>query len=390
MGEWSNWLHDLGSYSVQMRKRLALRKPKKGVDYTSAEYADAVHGLVKRLHPEKMQLTVVEIIDETPTTKTFRCERTDGEIPPFRAGQYVNLYLVISGVHTSRPYSISSPPGRNHLDLTVRRKPGGFLTGQLFENVKIGDVWETSGPAGQFYYEPLIDRGELVFIAGGSGVTPFISMLRDQERKGWPFKIHMLYGSRMMEDVIFKEELERLANSSDNFNYSLVISEPPEEYDGHRGFITRDLIREHIGENENKTFFICGPNALYDFCLAELEALGAPLHKIRRELYGPPDDVTKEPGWPEGVAAGTTFQVKVEGFESFEVSANEPLINSLERNGVKVRNLCRSGECSYCRVQLVAGDVFMPTQTGVRESDAFHGYIHACVSYPVSDVQIRL
>jgi ferredoxin len=139
-----------------------------------------------------------------------------------------------------------------------------------------------------------------------------------------------------------------------------------------------------------KTFYICGPNVMYDFCLAALTELGVPRHKINRELYGPPDDVTQEPGWPEGLSADTMFSVEVEGRETIQAPAGEPLLNSLERYGIVVPAVCRAGECSACRTRLLSGQVFMPAHTGLRESDRQHGYIHACVAYPLTDLQVRL
>jgi ferredoxin len=139
-----------------------------------------------------------------------------------------------------------------------------------------------------------------------------------------------------------------------------------------------------------KTFYICGPHVMYDFCLAALEELGVPPHKIRRELYGPPADVAKEPGWPEGLLPDAVFSVEVTGQKKIRAQAGEPLLNTLERYGIIVPAVCRSGECSACRIRLLSGRVFMPAHTGLRESDRQHGYIHACASYPLEDLRIRL
>jgi len=391
------WLQDIREHLRVSRRRKALRQPGQGFDYTKDK--DIVQRVVSRLHPRRMRLRVTEIIQETPTTKTFRFERTDGPLPPFRAGQYVNVFVDVDGVLTSRPYSIASLPfdrtlassGRSdYLELTVRDKPGGFVAPYLLNEVQVGDELETTGPTGNFYHEPLIDGDELVFLAGGSGITPFMSIIRDTLQRNRPLKIHLLYGSRVQDDVIYGDELAALAANHANLNYSLVISEPPSSYDGLTGFLDTDLIHEQIGDIEGKTFYICGPNVMYDFCLAALTALGVPHHKIKRELYGPPDDVTQEPGWPEDLSAEAVFDVEVEGRETIRAPAGEPLLNSLERYGIVVPAVCRAGECSACRIRLLSGRVFMPAYTGLRESDRQHGHIHACVSYPLEDLRIRL
>ncbi len=155
-----------------------MRQPGQGFDYTAD--TDTVRQVVSRLHPERMRLEVVDIIEETPTTKTLRFERIDGDLPPFRPGQYVNLFVDVDGVPTSRPYSISSPP---RAPRCARPDGPGQTQAALSlptccSEVQVGDELETTGPAGSFYHEPLIDGDDLVFLAGGSGITPFMSIIR--------------------------------------------------------------------------------------------------------------------------------------------------------------------------------------------------------------------
>jgi ferredoxin-NADP reductase len=390
------WLQDLREYLHVSRRRKALRQPGQGADYTTD--TEPVQRIVARLHPKRMRLRVTDVWQETPTAKTLRFERIDDPLPPFRPGQYINLFVDVDGVLTSRPYSIASPPGADFLDLTVRDKVGGFVAPYLLNEAQVGDELETTGPAGSFYHEPLIDGDDLVFLAGGSGITPFMSIVREAVRRGGtapPLQINLLYGSRRPDDVIFGDELADLAAGHPSLHYSPVISEPPPGYEGLTGFLSADLIRQQIGDVEGKTFYICGPNVMYDFCLAALTKLGVPSHKIKRELYGPPEDVTQEPGWPQDLPAGTMFSVEVEaptleGRKTIRAAAGEPLLNSLERYGIVVPAVCRAGECSACRTRLLSGRVFQPAHTGLRESDRQHGYIHACVSYPLQDLEIRL
>jgi len=398
-----HWIQDIGEYARVSRTRKALRQPGHGFNHAAA--GDTTRQIVERLHPARMRLRVTEIIQQTPSTKTLRFERIDGPLPPFRPGQYVNLFVDVDGVLTSRPYSISSAPRLGHspeqsgaqqephtLDLTIRDKADGFVAPYLLNEVQVGDELETTGPAGSFYHEPLIDGEELVFLAGGSGITPFMSIINDafgRDEVASSLRIHLLYGSRVPDDVIFGPELEELAERHPGLHYSPIISEPPPGYEGLTGFLDATAIREQVGDLSGKTVYVCGPNVMYDFCLESLTELGVPEHKIKRELYGPPDDVTKEPGWPEALDAGTLFEVEIEGRETIRAAAGEPLLNSLERYGIVVPVVCRAGECSACRTRLLSGRVFQPASTGLRESDREHGYIHACVSYPLEDLRIR-
>jgi ferredoxin-NADP reductase len=388
--EWADRFQDFFQYVHLLYRSKGPQWMGGGIDYTREEYRDVVRRVISRIHPGSMRMIVKEEVRETPSSKTFRLVRKDGILPPFRPGQYVNVFLEVDGVRTSRPYSISSPPGGDTLDITVRDKPDGFVAPYLLGRVEAGHELTTTGPLGTFYHEPLIHGTDLVFLAGGSGITPFMSMIRNNRQSGTPLRIHLLYGSRVPDDVIFNDELQELAAGSGWFQLTLVISEPPEGYRGRAGFIDEETIREAVGSVQGKTFYMCGPGPMYGFCRDELSRLGVPKHKVRRELYGPPDDVTRQAGWPPDLKADTIFRVEVEDRGGLAVRAGEPLMNALERSGILLPAECRSGECSACRTRLLSGRVFMPEQAGVRESDRNLGYIHPCVSYPLENLCIRL
>ncbi len=351
---------------------------------------DFADNYIRLLHPKKIAVTVVEIVDETASAKTFRLAPEDGYLPPFRAGQYVNWEVTIGNVKTGRAFSISSPPHqRGFYELTVRRMSEGFVSHYLLDKVRVGDRFTISGPAGAFYHEPLIDTKELVFIAGGSGVTPFRSIIREAAERGRDLSIWLVYGSRTDEDVIFGEELARIAKHHPHVKYRLVVSEPSARYKGKTGFITADVIREFVGDVKGKTFYLCGPELMYRFVGPELSKLGVSPRRVRRESYGPPADVTKESGWPTDITADRRFKVIVNGEATIEARAGEPLIVALERAGLIVPSLCRSGECSLCRTKIVKGSTFMPDRAAVRESDRWYNYVHSCMAYPLSDLEIR-
>ena len=351
---------------------------------------DFAKNFVQQLHPDEIPAKVVDIIEETPTTKTFRLAPKSGYLPPFRAGQYITWEVTIGKVKTGRAFSISSPPNqRGFYDITVRRMPEGFVSQYLMDDVKISDEFTLKGPAGTFYHEPLTDGKDLVFLAGGSGVTPFRSLIRETIERGLDFNIWLIYGSRTEDDVIFGDELKAIGEKYPNITVEFVISEPGKDFKGVTGFITSDVIKKIVGNVKDKTFYMCGPEAMYQFCQPEVEKLKIPRRKFKIESYGPPADITKEAGWPKEIKADDVFSVKVNGEKTIKVKAGEPLLNSLERNGLVAPYLCRSGECSYCRTKVVSGKAFMPDRVPVREADRWYNYVHACLAYPLSDLEIR-
>jgi len=378
---------DIEGYAEVQKEIETCRKY--GIDYTTEK--GKLAQIINRLHPPKLWLKVSEIREESPSTTTFRLVSQDNYLPPFQAGQYISLSVEIGRVRTSRPYSISSPPNQiGFYDITVRRVENGFVSSYLLDKVKVGDTFETSSPLGYFYYNPLFHGNDLVFLAGGSGITPFMSMIREVTDRGLKRRLHLIYGSQFLDDVIFHEELTYREKYHDNFTYTLVISNPPQGYKGPRGFITADLIRDTVDDIVSKTFYICGPEEMYDFCLPELEKLEIPKRKIRKELIGPPKDVSKDPGWPKDVSPDAEFRVKVIGKKVITARAGEPLIISLERGGIGMPAPCRSGACSLCRIKLLRGKVFQPKDVLLRKSDRQFGYIHACLAYPLKDLEIMI
>jgi ferredoxin-NADP reductase len=351
---------------------------------------DFARNYINLLHPKKIAVGITDIITETPSTKTFRLAPTDGYLPPFRAGQYVNWEVAIGNVKTGRALSISSPPHqRGFYELTIRKMEPGFVSGHLVDTAKVGDEFSISGPAGFFYHEPLTDGKDLVCIAGGSGVTPFRSIIREVTERGLDLNVTLIYGTRTTDDVIFGKELADIAGRHTNVRYELVVSEPTPDYAGTTGFITGEVIKKCVGDVKGKTFYLCGPELMYRFVEPELIKLGVPGRRIKKESSGPPADVTREPGWPAEIKADTVLSVLVNGKNTIKARAGEPLMIALERAGLVVPNQCRSGECSLCRTKVVTGKTYMPDRVPVREADRWHNYVHSCMAYPLSDLEIR-
>ena len=362
---------------------------KYGTDYSLEK--GSVEKYINLLHPKAMSLKVQDVFEETLSTKTFRLVATDNYLPPFQAGQYIALSLEIDGIRTSRPYSISSQPNQTgYYDITLRRVENGLVSNYMLDRVRAGDLFESSGPEGNFHFNPIVHDNTIVCLAGGSGITPFMSMIREIVECGLNRTVYLFYGNRSFDDIIFHDELTRISERYDAIHYIPVIENPPESYTGKCGYISAEVIREVIGDVTGKSFFICGPQAMYDFCLPEVEKLGIPRRKMRKEMYGAPNNIWEFQGWPKTVKKDDTFRVTVRGDKSFDAIASEPLLVSLEKNGVMVPSLCRSGECSMCRVKLISGTVFQPPGTPIRKSDRQFGYVHSCVSYPLEDLEILI
>lgn len=349
-----------------------------------------VQATIDQLHPKRLSLVVESVREAAEGAKTIRLASATGYLPPFEAGQYINVFVEIDGVRTSRPYSISSSPRqRAYYEITVARIATGFVSDYFLDRVKPGDRLEANGPQGVFRFNPVFHRKKSVFLAGGSGITPFLSMTREILEAGLDREIVLIYGIRNTSVAIGHAELEAFAAEYPNFRYVPVVSGEEKGWKGKTGFLNKELIAEVVGDVKDCTYYVCGPQIMNDFCLAELAALGVPGKRIRREMFGARQDIVNEPGWPDGIAPDRVFKVKA-GDRVIEAEAGDSLLTSLEKAGLRVNVCCRSGECSLCRVKLVSGTVFTARGALMRFADEKFGYIHSCKSYPVSDVEIIL
>lgn len=344
------------------------------------------------LHPAQIAYTVAEINETSPSSKSFRLIPKNGYLPPFRPGQFINIDMTIQGIRTSRAYTLSSAvTERAYYEITVKRAPNGFGSVHMLDDVKVGDTITSSGPAGTFYRLPCVHGRRCVFIAGGSGITPFMSMLRtDRSKLDRSFDIDLIYGCTNEDDIIYKEELDQLAEEG-YCRVHYIISDPGPDCKYRTGFITADRIKEIVGDDVSQcTYYLCGPNVMYHFVRGALESLGIPRRSIRQEVEVIPADPTKFAGWPKDVNASTTFTISLTDGRSFQACATDTIMQSLEKNGIVIKNSCRSGECSTCRTKLVEGNVFHPGTEMLRKADMRFGYIHPCVTYPISDVTLLL
>lgn len=355
------------------------------IERRAAEPADLdadVALTVARYHPKRIELTVAEVIDETATAKTFRLRRTGGgALPPFLAGQYINLFVTIDGIATSRPMAISSSPAvRDAYDVTVRRVPGGRVSNHLIDRLRPGDRLPSTGPMGTFHHNPLFHGDELVFLAGGSGVAPAMSMIREIRDGEEPRRLHLIYGSQLAADVIFRDELAAICAADARIRVDHVIG----------GLIGAATIVDLAGPLSDRMVYVCGPQAMYPYALEQLDRLGHPRRRVRFEANGAPARPHEQPGWPAGLDPDAEVTVRVAGGPSFRAPRRRPLLDALEDHGVQPEVACRSGECSLCRVRVVSGEVFNAEEARLRSSDLEFGWIHSCVAYPLTDVELAV
>ena len=349
----------------------------------------------KALHPDFVELKVAKIIDRSAAgAKTFVFESLNGKaLPYFRAGQYLSLKLKIGDSFVTRPYSISSAPSealKGRYEVTVKANPDGFAADWMLNNLKEGDVIESSSPLGNFYFDKYRDKENVVALAGGSGITPFLSMAGAIKDGAENFNLTIIFGSRSEDAILFKEELEEITKATNKVKVVHVLSN--EEKEGYEhGFITADIIKKYAPSEYS--IFICGPEAMYRFAHDEVLKLNIPARLVRRELLGVTHDVSKYSDYPKD-SLDKTFKITVKQGPKetvIDAKASESVLVAIERAGIKAPSRCRSGECGWCRSRLISGEYYAPKENeGRRWADIKYNYIHPCSTFPLSDMVLEV
>jgi ferredoxin-NADP reductase len=231
---------------------------------------------------------VLETIDETPRMLTVVLRVPDW--PRHLPGQHVHVRLRAGdGEHALRSYSIASPPEQETLMLTIERLDKDEGARCLAGELRRGDRLELRGPIGGRFVWTAATGGPLLLIAGGSGIVPLMAMLRHRDAARSAVPACLVYSSRSFEDVIYREELGRLARSGGGLRVvqTLTRSQPP----GWRGYsrrIDREMLRAAApAPGERPHVFICGPEAMVEAVATAVVELGHDLARVKTERFGP-------------------------------------------------------------------------------------------------------
>jgi ferredoxin-NADP reductase len=231
---------------------------------------------------------VVEVRPETDRVVTLALEVPDwdGHLP----GQHVDVRLTAEdGYRAERAYSIASSPDGGRIELAVERLEDGEVSPYLAGELRPGDQLELRGPVGGYFVWEPGRGGPLLLVAGGSGVAPLMAMVRYRAATGREVPARLLYSSRTEEDVIFREELERLAGAGDGLavTHALTRAQPP----GWAGYARRidAVMLEEVGwrPGERPLIYVCGPTRLVEAVAGDLVALGHDPVRVKTERFGP-------------------------------------------------------------------------------------------------------
>ena len=329
---------------------------------------------------ETKDATSVSFHVPPPLRETFR----------WRPGQHLTLRFHLEGLETRRPYTISeSPFVGGPLRVTVKRIRGGLVSDHVNRIVAPGDVIEVMPPFGGFHLDPDARRRRTLYLFGaGSGITPLYSMLRSVLVAEPHSAVHLLYGNRDADAVIFGEDLSRLAESSTGrLTVRHVLSSPSRNSSfthWRRGRINAEMVAEFIEAHppyaQDTGYYVCGPGDMNAVVGAALLGMDVPEKRIRTENFlpvTPPDDSVP------GVEAAITVRLGGET-RSAPAASGQTILAAVRASGGMAPYSCESGVCGACRARLLAGSVHLRARMALTNAEVARGVILTCQALPTA------
>jgi glycine betaine catabolism B len=344
---------------------------------------------------EEEALVCCQVRQETHDVKSFFFRSPGGRAFAFEPGQFVTLELDIDGETVNRCYTISSSPARPHtLSITVKRVPGGKVSNWLHDNLRPGASVRVLGPAGEFTCARHPAR-KYLFLSAGSGVTPLMSMSRAHHDLAEDRDIVFVHSARTPDDIIFARELELIAASQANFRTAFVCERVGARTDWHgvTGYLSLPLLKLIAPDFMEREIFTCGPAPYMKAVRDLLDEAGFERSRYHEESFSfealAGAAQTDVPSAAEAATDTTHYTVSfAKSQREIRCGADQHVLDAARQAGVRLPASCTQGMCGTCKVKLVAGQVEMKHNGGIRQREIDQGMVLLCCSKPVSDLVI--
>jgi ring-1,2-phenylacetyl-CoA epoxidase subunit PaaE len=342
-------------------------------------------------------LRVAEVVPETAEANSIRFE-----IPPelrerfaFRPGQHLTLRAMINGEEVRRNYSLCTAPDESDWMVTVKRIGGGLFSNWVGDQLKAGAVLDVMTPHGSFTTD--FDRSKkrhLVGIAGGSGITPVMSLIKSTLRYEPESRFTLLYGNRDSSSVIFLEALAALKDKHlGRLEIYHFLDQEEQDIDLFNGMLDRARLEEALPAlvPDGATvdgWFICGPGPMMDAAEGALLDRNIPKERIHIERFTadrPAEAVTREMAELQTKAAGMTVSVTLDGRTRRVPFTQGNILDSARVSGLPAPFACKAGVCATCRAKVTKGKVEMAARYGLTDEEVAAGYVLTCQSVPLGD-----
>ena len=337
------------------------------------------------------RLTIKAIKDESGEARSFVLAPERGESHHFRylPGQFLSFRIPCESGEISRCYSLSSTPGFDpDMTVCVKRVPGGRGSNWFNDTLRVGARIDAQLPSGRFTLRADGDQAPLFLVAGGSGITPCISLLKQALGESQR-PVKLLYANQHQGSIIYREQLAKLsARYPEQFSCKHWL-------DDERGLLSPQSIVDEIKGWKSAQFYICGPEPLMDMAeQALVEHCGEDTLILTERFVSSANergDDTEHVAVNEAGVAVEQFRLTLDGHEyALNVEANQTLLEAALAAGIDAPHSCIEGHCGTCMSVLREGEVQMTSSRALSKRNIEKGYVLACQSRPGSSSPIWL
>ena len=339
------------------------------------------------------ELICTDVVQVTHDVRTFELRRAEPGPFAFLAGQHLTVAVNVEGETLERCYTVSSPPTRpERASITVKRVPGGPVSGWLHDRFRVGDRLHATGPLGRFTLEEHPARRHLL-LSAGSGITPLMSMTRTVRDLGRSHDIAFIHSARTPADIVFRGELDAMA--TDDLRVTTVCESDGQDpaWHGQRGRLTSQMLTRIVPDLADREIFVCGPAGYMASVRTILAEAGVDPARHHEESFvlGATGDASAEPRTTpvDRAAAPATYAVELRrSGQVLTCDADTSVLDAAARAGVDLPSSCGEGVCGTCKSTLLEGTVDMQHGGGIRPREIALQQILLCCSKPLGDLVI--
>ncbi|MCB0844351.1 MAG: ferredoxin--NADP reductase [Bacteroidetes bacterium] len=343
-------------------------------------------------------LTLSNVVRETPDAVTLKFEQPSFGRIWYYPGQFLTIRLKVEGKYYFRSYSISSVPQLDSfVGITIKRVLGGKVSNFIIDHLKPGQQIEVLNPRGKFFLEPgLKKQRNIVFFAGGSGISPIMSILRAILFQEPLSKITLIFANRRESDIIFKDKLSELAGKfPDRLQISHFLSQPEltTRIPHHKGRLNSQAVEAILLERnvlENAQFFLCGPDSMMEMVRNTLSGLDIENSDIFQEEFT--RDVKEENSLNKKLGPAQKVEIEL-GQETYHVMVppGVTVLDAALSQDLAIPYSCRRGTCATCMGKLISGKVDTVDESSLLEFEKEQGFVLVCQAHPVAkNTRIRM
>lgn len=340
-------------------------------------------------------LECVMVVPETPDVKTFAFRTPSSSWFKFKPGQFLTLELPTPGGPLHRTYTVSSSPSRPlSISITVKAQENSAGSRWMLDNLQPGDRIRAFGPAGLFSLQNH-PAPKYLFISAGSGVTPMMSMTSYLFDHGVAPDVCLINCARRPSELIFRRRLEHMATRVPGIKLHYVVSED-DAYDawtGYRGHFNQLMLGLMAPDYLEREVFCCGPESFMQTVRDMLNALGFDMERYHQESFHAAIENEADVPEHDDVVPQEDSTAEINFVESgvfARCTETDTVLSIAKASGLNIPSGCTFGVCGTCKVRKRAGDVHMVHNGGISEEDIEAGYILACCSNPIGQVEIEI